>query len=61
MIEPQAFDVFGIFVFLVLFAVGISLFRKYGKDKKETWIILLVSVLGLIVDGYNVFVNIILK
>jgi len=61
MIEPEVFDIFGIFVFVVLFATGISLWKKYGKDKKETWIVLTISVLGLIVDGYIVLSKFILN
>ena len=58
MVGAEFFDIFGFLGFFILLATGI-LIRK--KVKKESLIIIAISLIGLIVDGYIVLVNFILK
>lgn len=51
MISAEFFDIFGLVGFLILFYLGISI-RK--KVKKKAWIIIAISILGIIVDGFIV-------
>ena len=58
-VSAEFFDNFGIFVFIFLLVVGI-----WGiKTKKKLpewiyWVILIIAVLGLLVDSFNVIRNI---
>ncbi len=54
--NPVFFDIFGLIVFTFLFITGISMLKS--KEKMPDWvgfIILIIGVLGLIVDGVMVF------
>ena len=57
MVSAEFFDVFGFLGFLILLSIGLSI-RK--KVKKEAWIIIIISLLGLIIDGYIILTNFIL-
>jgi hypothetical protein len=57
MIRPEFMDIFGSIGFLILLITGISI-RK--KVKIQSWIIIVISIIGLIVDGYIVITNFIL-
>lgn len=57
MIQAEFFDIFGLIGFLILLITGISI-RK--KVKAQSLIIILISAVGLIVDGYIVLKNFIL-
>jgi len=59
--KPEFFDIFGVFIFAFLFIVGI--FMLVSRKKLPDYIgfiILLISILGLIVDGSIVIKNFIL-
>lgn len=58
MISAEFFDIFGFIGFLILLTTGISI-RK--KVKNQSLIIIVISVIGLIVDGYIVLKNFILN
>jgi len=60
MITPAFFDIFGFIGFLILFTLGISLY-SIKKVKKQALIIIAISLIGLIVDGYVILTNFILK
>ncbi len=50
--NPEFFDIFGLFVFAFLFIIGIWMLKS--RQKLPNWagfIILLIAILGLIVDG----------
>jgi F0F1-type ATP synthase assembly protein I len=54
-INPAFFDIFGIVVFLILLIMGLK-FSKY-KDKQVKYggyFLIVVGLLGLVVDLYNV-------
>jgi hypothetical protein len=53
-VPAQNFDVVGLFMFVVLLIVGISL-RK--KELNASMIIVIIAVLGLIADSYSVITN----
>jgi len=50
MIQPEYFDILGIFTFGVLLYVGISLKKR---EKVFSIILIVIGILGLIIDGYN--------
>ena len=54
MIQAEFFDIFGFIGFLILLITGISI-RK--KAKTQSLIIIVISAIGLIVDGYIVLKN----
>ena len=58
MFEPEFFDIFGLIVFSVLLILGISL-RKIAR--KRALVIIGISIIGLLVDGYIVISNFILN
>jgi len=57
-INPGYFDILGMFTFGVLLYVGISI-RK--KEKTFSLALIIIGVLGLIIDGYCILYNFILK
>jgi hypothetical protein len=57
MVPPQNFDVVGVFMFIVLLIVGISL-RK--RETNASMIIVMIAILGLIADTYSVITNFII-
>jgi len=62
MIKAEFFDIFGIAVFVILLYIGIK-FSKYKLKgiKTSGYILIIISILGLIVDLYNVIYNYLLK
>ena len=58
MVNAEFFDIFGFIGFSILFITGISLLKK---SKKQAFVILVISLIGLLVDGYIVLTNFILK
>lgn len=53
--NPEFFDLFGLIVFAFLFYIGYkTLIKKKKLSEIEGFIILLIAILGLIVDGYIV-------
>jgi hypothetical protein len=58
MVKAEFFDIFGFFGFLTLFIVGMSV-REIVKT--EAIIIITISLIGLVVDGYIVLTKFILK
>lgn len=58
----EFFDIFGFIGFLILFIIGIKIIKS--KRRLPNWvgiIVLLISLIGLIVDGYVVISTFILK
>jgi hypothetical protein len=60
MISAEFFDIFGFIGFLILLTAGISLL-KIKNAKKQALIIITISLIGLIVDGYVILTNFILN
>ena len=60
MIPAQFFDVFGLIGFVILFYVGTKIIKE-KKLRSKGYMILIFSIIGIIVDSYNVLVNYILK
>jgi len=58
MLPAEFFDIFGFIGFLILLVTGVSI-RK--KVRKEALVIIVISLIGLIVDGYIVLTNFVLK
>ena len=58
MVTAEFFDIFGFIGFLILLFIGISI---RDKVKREAWIIIVISLIGLIVGGYIVLTKFILK
>ena len=58
MIPAEYFDILGLVGFLALLIFGIKL-RK--RKKKIAWAIIIISVLGLVIDGYVVVTHFILR
>ncbi len=54
MVSAEFFDIFGLIVFAFLFVVGVLMIRKQKLPDWVGFIILLIAILGLIVDGYIV-------
>ncbi len=59
MISAEFFDIFRFMGFIILFIIGISI-RKIPGAKVQSWIIIAISLLGMIVDGFIVLKNFIL-
>ena len=57
-INPAYFDIVGLVGFLVLFFIGLSLKSMYNK---RAWAVIIISLVGLIVDGYSVLTNFVLR
>ena len=49
--KPEFFDIFGLFVFVFLFVVGVLMLTKKKLPNWTGFVILLIAILGLIVDG----------
>ena len=58
MVRAEFFDIFGFIGFLILLVIGISIMNIV---KTEALIIIVVSLTGLIVDGYIVLTKFILR
>ena len=58
MIDAKYFDIFGLAGFLILFFIGLSIKKVY---KKRAWVVILISLIGIVVDGYVVLTNFVLK
>ena len=58
MVKAEFFDIFGFIGFVILLIIGISIKNIIGT---MAWIIIVISLIGLIVDGYVVLTKFILK
>ena len=58
MASAEFFDIFGFIGFLILLGIGISLIKI---NKKKAIIIIAISLIGLIVDGYIVLTKFMLN
>ncbi|MBU2616711.1 MAG: hypothetical protein KKB79_01885 [Nanoarchaeota archaeon] len=58
MFEPEFFNLFGLPGFLILFLIGLSVRKKL---KMQGWTIIVISLIGIVVDGYIVLTNFILN
>ena len=58
MVRAEFFDIFGFIGFLILLATGISILNT---EKVASLIIIVISILGTIVDGYVVLTKFILR
>lgn len=58
MVSAEFFDIFRFVGFLILLITGISIMKK---DKRVALIIIIISSMGLIVDGYIVLKNFVLR
>ena len=58
MVKAEFFDIFGFIAFFILLVIGILI---RDKVQIEAWIIIVISLIGLIVDGYIVLTKFILK
>jgi len=59
-LKPEQFDIFGIFVFSFLIYIANKELETKGKMSNNTaYILLLIGILGLIVDGYTVLTRIV--
>lgn len=58
MVSAEIFDIFGFIGFLILLFTGLSI---RNKVKKASWIIIIISSLGLVIDGYIILTNFILN
>ncbi len=55
MIEAEFFDIFGIFVFLILLFCGSKIVKRGDKElRRYGYIVWVIGILGLIIDGYIV-------
>jgi len=61
-INAAFFDIFGIFVFMILLTLGLK-FSKYKIKhiKYGGYLLIVIGILGLLVDLYNVFKEYILS
>lgn len=57
MVEAEFFDIFGFVGFLILLIMGISMVKKVGI---KAWIVIIISIIGLVIDGYIVLTKFIL-
>ena len=58
MVNAEFFDTFGFIGFLILLIIGISVIDII---KTKAFIIIIISLMGLIVDGYIILTKFILK
>lgn len=58
MISAEFMDIFGFAGFVSIFTIGFSLIKIV---KKRAFILIIISLIGLLVDGYIVMSNFILK
>jgi len=58
MIKAEFFDIFGFMGFILLLIIGVSIINEVGT---KAWIVIIISLIGLIVDGYIVLTKFILK
>jgi len=57
MISAEFFDIFGFIGFLILLITGLSI-RK--REKIASLVIIIISLIGAVVDGYIIITNFIL-
>jgi len=55
MVSAEFFDIFGIIAFAIILYIGIRLKRKRTVDKKISYILIAIGILGLFVDLSMVF------
>ena len=60
MIPAQYFDIFGLIGFVILFCIGLRVIKN-KKLKYNGYVILLISLMGIIVDSYSVITNFVLR
>ena len=60
MIPAQYFDTFGLSAFIILFCISLKIIEE-KKLKYYGYTILVISIIGLSVDSYNVLINFLLK
>ena len=65
-LSPEFFDIFGLAVFSYLVFVGIFMLMKRKGYKKDKWFyiaisLIIIGILGLVVDGGNVFNKFVLQ
>ena len=60
MIETKFFDIFGLIGFIILFFIGLRII-KVKKLKNYGYVILLITVMGIIADSYSVITNFLLR
>ena len=58
MVKAEFFDIFGFIAFFILLVIGMLI---RDKVQIEAWIIIIISLIGLIVDGYVILTKFILK
>ena len=62
MINAAFMDIFGFIGFAVLLIMGIGISRaKKLKIRREGDVVIIIAIIGLLVDGYIVLTNFILK
>lgn len=62
MTSAEFFDIFGFMGFAILLFLGIKVLKSKDKSiRKYGAIVLAIAILGLIIDGYIVLTNFILK
>lgn len=60
--DTEFFDIFGFIGFAILLFSGIKILKSKDRSiKKYGMIILIISILGLIIDGYIILTNFILR
>ena len=60
--NAEFMDIFGFIGFWILFFIGTKILKSKDKSlKKYGGIILIISILGIIIDGYIVLTNFILN
>ncbi|HTY43889.1 MAG TPA: hypothetical protein VMC80_01470 [Patescibacteria group bacterium] len=58
MIKAELFDVAGFILFIILLILGISIIRT---EELISALIITISIMGLLADGYSILTNFILK
>ncbi len=53
-LRAEFFDIFGLIVFTFLLVIGLMMIKKKKLPDWAGFVILLIGILGLIVDGYIV-------
>lgn len=60
MIPAEYFDIFGLIGFIILFCIGLRIARE-KKLRYHGYVVLLISLAGMIIDAYSIIANFILK
>jgi len=58
MIKAELFDIAGFILFIILLILGISIIRT---EELISALIITISIMGLLADGYSILTNFILK